>query len=57
MAKVLYTAKDRHGKPIQGFVEAASVHEARDQLINGGMTDVVLHQDPILGARWPTPPT
>lgn len=50
MAKVLYTAKDRHGKPIQGFVEAASVHEARDQLINGGMTDVVLHQDPILGA-------
>ena len=50
MAKVLYTAKDRHGKPIQGFVEAASVHQARDQLINGGMTDVVLHQDPILGA-------
>lgn len=49
MAQVLYTAKDRHGKSIQGFVEAASVHEAREQLVNGGMTEVVLHQDPILG--------
>lgn len=49
MAQLLYSATDRHGKPVNGFVEAPSVHAAREQLANGGMTDIVLHQDPALG--------
>lgn len=49
MAHLLYSAKDRHGKPIQGFVEAESARAAQEQLANGGMTEIVLHQDPSLG--------
>lgn len=49
MAHLLYSAKDRHGKPIQGFVEATSARAAQEQLANGGMTDIVLHQDPAIG--------
>lgn len=45
MAQLLYSAKDREGKPVQGFVEAASVLQARQQLQAQGLTDVVLHQD------------
>lgn len=49
MAHLLYSAKDRHGKPIQGFVEAPSARAAKEQLANGGMTEIVLHQDPAIG--------
>lgn len=49
MGQLLYSAKDRLGKPVQGFVEAASIRAAREQLANGGMSEIVLHQDPALG--------
>lgn len=49
MGHLLYSARDRHGKPVEGFVEAASAHAAREQLAGGGMTEIVLHQDPALG--------
>lgn len=45
MAQLLYSAKDSEGKPVQGFVDAASVAEAREQLLARGLADVVMHQD------------
>lgn len=45
MAQLLYSAKDGQGKPVQGFVEAVTTLEARQQLQTQGLTDVVLHQD------------
>lgn len=50
MGQLLYTAKDSRGEPVEGFVEAASVRAAREQLASSGMRDIVLHQDPALGA-------
>lgn len=49
MAQVLYSAKDRQGKAVDGFVEAVSARAAREQLENAGLTQIVLHQDPALG--------
>lgn len=48
MAQLLYSAKDGQGKAVQGFVEAASVLEARRQLQSQGLTEVVLHQDAVV---------
>jgi hypothetical protein len=45
MAQLLYSAKDGQGKAVQGFVDAGSVLEARQQLIAQGLTEVVMHQD------------
>jgi hypothetical protein len=53
LAHLLYSAKDRDGKAIQGFVEDASNLEARQRLLADGMTEVVLHQDPAIGATDP----
>lgn len=53
MAHLLYSATDRNGKPVQGFVEAASVHLARERLVTDGMSDIVLHQDPAMGSTDP----
>ena len=52
MAQLLYSAKDGRGTAVQGFVDAGSVLEARQQLQAQGLTDVVLHQD----ATVPTDP-
>lgn len=49
MAQVLYSAKDRQGKPVSGFAQAESVRQAREQLLNAGMTEIVLHADPAVG--------
>jgi hypothetical protein len=45
VAHLLYSAKDREGKPVQGFVDAASVAAGREQLRARGLADVVMHQD------------
>jgi hypothetical protein len=45
LAHLLYSARDREGKPVQGFVEAASTAQARQQLLAQGLADIVLHQD------------
>jgi hypothetical protein len=46
MAHLLYSAQDGQGKAVQGFVEAATSLQAREQLLARGLTAVVLHQDP-----------
>lgn len=53
MGHLLYSARDSRGEPVEGFVEAASVRAAREQLASSGMRDIVLHQDPALGATDP----
>lgn len=45
MPHLLYSAKGRDGKPVEGFVEAPSTVEARERLVAQGLADVVLHQD------------
>lgn len=45
MPHLLYSARDAAGKPVEGFVEADTVQQAREQLLARGCTDVVLHQD------------
>ncbi|MEO5671109.1 MAG: hypothetical protein ABIR26_10500 [Ramlibacter sp.] len=46
MPHLLYSAQDREGKAVQGFVDAPSAAQAREQLLAQGLTGVVLHQEP-----------
>ncbi|TWO71639.1 hypothetical protein FN976_08465 [Caenimonas sedimenti] len=48
MAHLLYSAKDRQGRAVQGFVEAAATADAREELMARGLSDVVLHQEAAL---------
>lgn len=45
MGHLLYSAKDSRGEAVQGFVEAKSALEARQQLAARGLADIVLHQE------------
>lgn len=46
MPKLLYSAAGADGKPTEGFVEAATVQEARQRLEGQGLTQVVLYSAP-----------
>jgi hypothetical protein len=46
MAKLLYSAVGSDGKPTEGFVEAATVQEARERLESEGLTKVVMYSAP-----------
>lgn len=49
MAHLLYSAKDGEGRPVEGFVEAATTADARRELQARGLGGIVLHQEATMG--------